>query len=257
MIKHTFFSHNDLFLNMKILAVITARGGSKGIPQKNLRKLDEKPLIEYTIQAAKSSRLINKIIVSTDSQKIANFSKSRHVEVPFLRPKKLSQSNSSTIDVIYHTVEYLKKHENYVPDIITILQPTSPLRTSNELDKSIKLLKNSKNVTSILGVTKVKNHPFLYFEIKNSFLKPSKSDFQKYFQRQQFPTFFYPTGSIYTFWYKTLKKYGNIYGPKIKPLLIDVEDSIDIDTPNDLFAAEMKIKNWKKFMRRYNNEKVN
>jgi len=240
---------------MKILAIIPARGDSKGIPQKNLRQLNGKPLIEYTIQTAKSSKLIDKIILSTDSQKIVNFSKSKKVETPFLRPKKLSQSNSRTIDVINHTVEFLKKYENYIPDIITILQPTSPLRTSNDLDRSIKLLKNSKDVSSILGVAEVKNHPFLCFQIKNSFLNPFKSNFQKFYQRQKFPIFYYPTGSIYTFWYKTLKKYGNIYGPKIKPFIVDIEDSVDIDTPYDLFQAEMRVKYWKKFMTRYNKKK--
>ena len=242
---------------MKILAIIPARGGSKGIPDKNMRKIAGKPLIEYTINAAKSSKLINKIIVSTDSKKIANFSKSKGIEVPFLRPNNLSKSNSSTIDVINHTINFLKIYENYIPDIITILQPTSPLRTVNILDKSIKLLKNSQLSSSILGVVKVKNHPFLCFELKNSFLKPFKSNFKKYSQRQKFPIFYYPTGSIYTFWYKTLENYGNIYGSKIKPLLIDIEDSIDIDTPYDLFQAEMKIKNWDKFMTNYSNKKVN
>ena len=242
---------------MKILAIIPARGGSKGIPDKNMRKIAGKPLIEYTINAAKSSKLINKIIVSTDSKKIANFSKSKGIEVPFLRPNNLSKSNSSTIDVINHTINFLKKYENYIPDVITILQPTSPLRTVNILDKSIKLLKNSQLSSSILGVVKVKNHPFLCFELKNSFLKPFKSNFKKYSQRQKFPTFYYPTGSIYTFWYKTLENYGNIYGSNIKPMLIDVENSIDIDTPYDLFQAEMRIKNWDKFMVNYSNKKVN
>ena len=87
---------------MKILAIIPARGGSKGIPDKNMRKIAGKPLIEYTINAAKSSKLIDKIVLSTDSKKIANFSKSKGIEVPFLRPKKISTSNSSTIDVINH-----------------------------------------------------------------------------------------------------------------------------------------------------------
>ena len=96
---------------MKILAIIPARGGSKGIPDKNMRKIAGKPLIEYTINAAKSSKLIDKIIVSTDSKKIANFSKSKCVEVPFLRPNNLSKSNSSTIDVINHTINFLKIYE--------------------------------------------------------------------------------------------------------------------------------------------------
>jgi CMP-N,N'-diacetyllegionaminic acid synthase len=242
---------------MKVLAIIPARSGSKGIPGKNMRKIAGKPLIEYSINAAKYSKIIDKIVVSTDSKKIADFAKYKKIDVPFLRPKKISKSNSNTLDMINHTVDFLKTHENYTPDIITILQPTSPLRTTEILDKSIKMLKNSKNHTSILGVSKVKNHPFLCFGLENLSLKPYKSDFQKYSQRQKFPTYFYPTGSIYTFWYKTLKKYGNIYGPKIKPVIIDIEDSIDIDNSYDLFNAEMKIKNWKKFNIKYDNEKVN
>ena len=236
---------------METLALILARGGSKGIPDKNMRRLAEKPLIEYTINAAKSSRLINRIIVSTDDCKIAKFAKSKNIEVPFLRPKKYSQSKSKTIDVINHAINFLQTHDEYSPNIVTILQPTSPLRTSIDIDKSIKLLKNSKNTSCVLGVTKIKTHPYLSFESKNGFLIPFKSNFEKYFQRQKFPTFYYPTGSIYTLWTKTLSKYHSIYGPKLKPMFIDVENSIDIDTPYDLFQAEMKYNNWNTFIKKY------
>lgn len=237
---------------MNILAIITARGGSKGIPQKNMRKINGKPLIEYSIKTAKSSKFVNKILVSTDDKKTANFSKSKNIEVPFLRPKKLAQSKSRTIDVINHTLEFLKINEKYIPDIITILQPTSPLRSVTEIDKSIQMLKNNKTISSVLGVVEVKNHPFLCFKLKNSFLSPYKSDFQKFYQRQKFPSFYYPTGSIYTFWNKTLTKYGNIYGPKIKPLKINIENSIDIDTSFDLFQTEMRLIHWNNFLKKYN-----
>jgi CMP-N-acetylneuraminic acid synthetase len=240
---------------MKILAIIPARGGSKELPLKNLRKLAGKPLIEHTIMAAKESRLINKILVSTDDKNIAKFSKSKGIEVPFLRPKKYSQSNSPTIDVINHALDFLNSNQHYVPDILTILQPTSPLRSSQLLDKSIRLLMNSK-ASSVLGVTKVKNHPYLCFVTGKSYLRPFKTNFQKYNQRQKFPIFYYPTGSIYTLWNKTLKKYGNIYGPKIKPLVIPTENSIDIDSLYDLFETEMRIQYWEKYMKRNLNDNV-
>jgi len=230
---------------MNILAIIPARGGSKGIPQKNIKKLYKRPLIEYSINAAKSSKKINKIIVSTDNEKIAKISKSLGIEVPFLRPKKISADNSQTVDLIKHTIKKLKKNE-FVPDIITILQPTSPFRTSHMIDKSINLLKKT-DATSVISVTEIKKHPFLWFEIQNEYLKSVKKDAHKFYQRQLFPKIFYPTGAIYTFWTSTLTRYNSIYGPKIKPMIVkDEMQNLDIDDNFDFFVAEMGMKYWKK-----------
>lgn len=116
---------------MKILALIPARGDSKGIPNKNIQKIGGKYLIEYTINSAKRSKLIDKIIVSTDSKKIASISKKLGAEVPFLRPKKISIDKSPTIEVIKHTLGFLSNNQFYVPDIILLLQPTSPFRSKD------------------------------------------------------------------------------------------------------------------------------
>lgn len=241
---------------MDVLAIIPAQGGSKGIPQKNIQKLDGRPLIEFTIKAAKNSKKISRIIVSTDDRKIAHFSKSLGVEVPFLRPKRFSHSRSPTIETVRHTLKFLQIHDSYVPDIVLILQPTSPLRTTKIIDKSIRLLKNS-NATSVLGVTNIKQHPYLSFSLKSKYLKPFKSNFKKYYQRQRFTKLFYPTGSIYTFWLRTLKKYGDYYGPRIKPLIIPYEDSIDIDNIFDLFIAEIRIFQWEKYKKRFSKNNSN
>ena len=227
----------------KILAIIPARFGSKNIPLKNIQPINKKPLIAYTIESALGSKKINKIIVSTDSPKIVSISKKYDVEIPFLRPKKHSTSKSSTNSVVSHTLDFLS-NQKYIPDIITILQPTTPFRTSDDIDKSIKLLEKT-HATSVLGVTKMKRHPYKSFWLDNKFLKPFKSDFKKFFQRQLLPPLYFPTGSIYTFWYQTFKKYGNYYGPKIKPLILDNE--IDIDDWEDLFFLEMKLKYWNSF----------
>ncbi len=230
---------------MNILAIIPARGGSKEIPQKNIKKLCGKPLIEYTINAAQRSKKINKIIVSTDNKKIAKISKYLGVEMPFLRPKKISADNSPTIDLIRHTIKELKKNE-FVPDIITILQPTSPFRTSQMIDKSINLLKKT-DATSVISVTKINKHPFLWFEIQGEYLKSVKKDVHKFYQRQLFPNIFYPTGAIYTFWTSTLTKYDSIYGSKIKPMIIkDEMQNLDIDNDFDFFVAKMGMKYCKK-----------
>ena len=196
---------------MEILGIITARGGSKGIRKKNLRKVSGIPLIEYTIKAAKKSKKITRLIESTDSQKIIKLAKKLKVEVPFRRPAKYSRDNSLSSDVINHALQFLKKDENYSPDIVIILQPTSPLRDPSNIDKSTELLINSKS-SSVLGVFPMKQYPFKAFMLnKNKFLTPFKKQLNKYSQRQNIPLFYYPTGSLYTFWTKTFLNHGNIY----------------------------------------------
>ncbi|MHA7646445.1 acylneuraminate cytidylyltransferase family protein [Nitrosopumilus sp. S4] len=235
---------------MNILGIIPARGGSKGIPQKNLRKILGKPMLQYSFDAAKKSQ-INKILVSTDDKKIAQFAESQGIEVPFLRPKKLSRDTAKTFDVINHTLNYLLKIEDYTPDIVIILQPTSPLRTKEMIDKSIKLLKN-KNTTSVISVSKVKTHPSSSFSYDGKFLKPLRKDFKKFDRRQQYSPVYFPTGAIYTTWNTTIKKYMTIYGPRIKPLITEQEFSVDIDTKFDMFIAEMTLHYWKNFSRKFN-----
>ena len=229
----------------KILAIIPARGGSKGIRRKNLQKLSGKPLIAHTIIAAKKTKSINKIIVSTDDKEIEKISKNNGAEVPFLRPKQISKDTSSTIEVIKHALKFLQENQSYVPDIIILLQPTSPLRTSQLITKTINTLKKSK-ATSVITVSKITKHPYASYWLKNDFLKPFEKNFTKYSRRQEFPDLFFPTGAVYTFWYDTLKKFNSLHGPKIKPIVVHDED-IDIDNLRDLFFAEMMLKNWKKY----------
>ena len=236
---------------MEILGIIPVRKNSRGIPLKNIQKINGIPLVEHTIRTAKKTTKISRLILSTDSEEIAKIAQKLGIEVPFLRPKKYSTTNSPTSDVIFHALDYLKKKENYEPDIITILQATSPLRQPSTIDKSVRLLVNS-NATSILGVSQMKQNPFLAFTLgSNKFLKPHMKNFQKFFQRQKFPKFYYPSGSIYTFWKKTLEEYGNIYGPKIKPLVVSKEESIDIDDILDLFISENILKNWKSYKKNF------
>ena len=229
----------------KILAIIPARCGSKGIRRKNLQKLSGKPLIVHTIIAAKKTKSINKIIVSTDDKEIGKISKNNGAEVPFLRPKQISKDTSSTIEVIKHALKFLQENQSYVPDIIILLQPTSPLRTSQLITKTINTLKKSK-ATSVITVSKITKHPYASYWLKNDFLKPFEKNSTKYSRRQEFPDLFFPTGAVYTFWYDTLKKFNSLYGPKIKPIVVRDED-IDIDNLRDLFFAEMMLKNWKKY----------
>ena len=197
------------------------------------------------ISLSLKSKKINRIIVSTDNLHIKKIAEKFGAEVPFLRPKKISQGKSSTLDVIIHALTYLSNHESYIPDIVTLLQPTTPFRTTEMIDLSIRMLQRS-NADIVLGVKISKNHPFRSFWHKK-FLKPLKKDFLKYHQRQLFPTNYYPTGEIYTFWTKNLTKFNHIYGPKIVPLISKKNQiSIDIDNPVDFFIAEQIMSNLRK-----------
>jgi len=235
---------------MEILVIIPARGSSKGIPQKNIKSLAGKPLIAYSIESAKKSKLVNRIIVSTDSKKIGGIAKKYGAEIPFYRPKKISGDRASTLDSIKHTLEFLKKKESYVPDVVIILQPTSPLRSNELIDKAIKKLKKSK-ADIVLEITKIKTHPYRGFWPHGNFLKPFKKDFLKYHQRQTLPTCYFPTGEIYVFWTQNIQKYRNIYGPKIQGIIkLENEPRNDINSLFDFFVTEMKIKYWKEYKKK-------
>jgi len=237
---------------LKVLAIIPSRGGSKGIINKNIQKIGGKPLIEHTIISAKKSKKIDKILISTDDKKILKIAISMGVDAPFLRPKKISSDTASSLEVIKHALKFLEK-QNYFPDIICLLQPTSPFRDDDLIDKSIKLLVKSK-ATSVIGVSKIKSHPYGSFWKKNNFLKPFQPSFQNYSRRQSLPDLYFPTGSIYIFSLNTLKKYDSIYGPKIKPMIISQQNDVDIDTLFDLFIAEMKLTHWKNYEKKFHNK---
>ena len=142
--------------DMKILAIIPARGGSKGVPLKNIRKLNGNPLIEYTIKSAKKSKYVNRIIVSTDDKKIAAIAKSSGAEIPFIRPKRLAVSSAKTIDVVKHTLSTLKKKFGYEPDVVTLLNQTVPFRNEDSIDESIQVMVKSKAYI-VIHVKEIKN----------------------------------------------------------------------------------------------------
>ena len=150
---------------MKVLAIIPARSGSKGIHLKNIKKLNKKPLVQYTIDVAKKCKMIDRIIVSTDDKKISDICKKLGAEVPFLRPKEISEDLSPMEKVVSHTVNFLE-NESYFPDIIVLLQPTSPFRSHKEIDRAIRIFSKSK-ATSLVEVKKTDNHPYKSFKKKN------------------------------------------------------------------------------------------
>jgi CMP-N,N'-diacetyllegionaminic acid synthase len=228
---------------MSILAIIPARGGSVGLKNKNMFPLNGKPLLFYTIEAAKKTKLIDRIIVSSDSKKILNFSKKKLVEI-IKRPKKISGSKSKTHHTIIHCLNYLKKYENYVPDIVLILQPTSPLRNSKHISEAIKIFLKNKQATSLVSCTKVPHnlHPMSLMKENNkgylvNFLKGKKN----FYRRQDKDLLFARNGaSIYIIKHSHVSKF--LFGGKIIKFLMNEESSVDIDSLEDIKKAEIILK---------------
>ncbi|MFQ5713597.1 MAG: cytidylyltransferase domain-containing protein [Candidatus Scalinduaceae bacterium] len=226
---------------MEILGFIPARGGSKGIPGKNLVKLNGYPLIHYTIKEALSSRRISRLILSTEDNEIATIAKKMGAEIPFLRPVELAQDNSIIEDAIKHLLNELRKKEAYRPDIIALLHPTTPLRTKKHIDESIDLFIKSETDT-VVSVSPPMEHPaeMVYFdEEKMKFLMDI--DTRKK-QRQQYPECYFINGAIYVFSLDSFEKYGNRIGERVVPYFMKSIESIDIDTMDDLVISELLIK---------------
>jgi len=226
----------------KFLAIITARGGSKSIPKKNIKKLAGKPLIKYTLEAAKKSKLLNRYIVSTDDKEIADYCKRRGAEVPFMRPKYLATDTAKSLDVLVHAVKYLEKKEGYRPDYIITLQPTSPLRTSQDIDNSIKLILKNKEADSLVSVIPIQNthHPYKVMTFNGKYLNQYKKG--RVIRRQDLPEFYARNSAIYITKYDILMKDKKIIGNKCLPYFMPKERSIDIDDKFDWGIAKFLLK---------------
>jgi len=225
---------------MKILSIIPARGGSKGIPLKNLKIVNGKPLLDYSVCSSLNSALISRTIVSTDNQKIFNQAKKLGAEI-IRRPKKLSTDKSSIETTIDHCLRYLEKKERYVPDIIILLQNTSPLRTEKHIDNAIKLFVRSKCDSVLSGF---KSHSFFWLSKNGNFI-PINYNPKKRPNRQQFNNQFIENGAIYITKYSAFKKSHCRISGKIRLYEMPQELSIDIDTPLDLKRARHHIKKLK------------
>ncbi len=224
----------------KFLAVIPARGGSKTILRKNIKPLCGRPLIEYTLDAAKASKLLNRIVLSTDNEEIASIGRKKGSKVPFLRPEELAGDDCPTLPVIQHAVNFLEEKENYRPDYIVVLQPTSPLRTAEHIDEALHILMET-GADSVVSVTEMPHryNPCSIMKIVKGKLVPFIQEGEKYTQRQLKPAFYARNGAaIYAFKYETLIKKNSLYGDDCRPYLMSKADSVDIDDMIDFDFAE-------------------
>jgi len=232
-------------MNMKIMVIIPARGGSKGIPDKNIVSLGGRPLISYVIEAAKRSGYINRIIVSTDSDSIAEVSRQYGAETPFMRPSEFAQDDSPVMPALYHAVEWLDKNEGYSADILLMFQPTSPFIQAQQIDKAIEILLSNKDADAVTTVIEVPHvfHPYNVREIKKdgSVVFSMSKEHDLYPTRQLKPKF-YAFGNFYVFRYNTLVKQCSLYGQRCLPMIIDPLTAFDINYPSDLTIAEAILK---------------
>ncbi len=239
--------------NSNILAIIPARGGSKGIKKKNMALLNGEPLLKYTFDAAKESSLINRIILSTDDPVFAEYGRKNGIEVSF-RPKELSGDASPMKDVInYHLKELLET--GYEPDIFILLQPTSPLRTAAHIDEALESLIKDREADAVVSVVDVP-HEFLPLKLmepkEDGSLGFFRSDGEKYTTRQELPRLYARNGAaVYAVYTESYRKTGSLYGTRCIPYYMKQEESVDIDSYFDLFLADCIMKYYPEWKRRH------
>ena len=229
-----------MYNGKRILALIPARGGSKGLPGKNIRELAGKPLIAWTIETAVSNPYIDKTVVSTDSDEIADVARRYRAEVPFLRPSRLSTDKAKGIDVSRHAVQWLKDHDDFF-DLILTLQPTSPLRQLEDVTNAIELF-FKKTARAVVSVCECQHHPWWTNRLPednslDGFLRPEALNTN----RQDLPTYYQLNGAIYLTTVKNMLCENIIYGQDGYAYIMPRERSVDIDTVEDLKFAELYI----------------
>ena len=229
----------------KFIAIIPARGGSKGLPKKNIKKLFGYPLISYSIIASKLSKLIDKTIVSTDSKEIAKIAQDYGAEVPFLRPKNISKDSSTDYEFIYHAINWFKKNKKDIPDYWIILRPTTPLRNPSIIDKAIKYIKQNKDCSSLVSIHEISETPAKMFGMSGKYLhglSPFDPRNEYYIlPRQQFPPTYSGNGYIDIISTHTIIDAKMLYGERI--LGFDTSFINEIDNINDFETIENKYLN--------------
>jgi CMP-N-acetylneuraminic acid synthetase len=227
-------------MKKRIICIIPARGGSKGVPKKNIKLLNGKPLMQYTYEFAKQLGIFETICLSTDSIEIFNIGNNLGMEVPFLRPEIISTDNSSSLDVIKHAVEYYKKVLNKEFDFVCLLQPTVPFRDADLLLNEIILFLKQQEYDTLISFRKVphKYNPEWVFKMNsesNAVLPLDENGITK--RRQDLLNYYYRDGSLYLFKIENLLS-DSIYGNSILPIILTDNNDVNIDTIEDWIEAE-------------------
>lgn len=232
----------------EVLAIIPARGGSKGIPRKNIRDFAGYPLIAYSIKAATASNVVTRVIVSTDDEEIASVARAYGAETPFLRPAEHAQDNTTDLPVFQHALHWLAENEHYHPEVVVQLRPTSPIRPLSCVDDAVNVLLSHPEADSVRGVVEAGQCPYKMWRIDSSsgHMNPLigvEGILEAYnAPRQKLPTVFWQTGHIDAIRPQAILKQGSMSGRVVMPLIIDPRFTVDIDNPSDWTQAEWLVR---------------
>ncbi len=227
-----------------ILGLIPARGGSRGLPRKNLLPVCGKPLLAYTIEEALASRNLSRVVVSTDDHEIAKVALELGAEVPFMRPEELARDETAALPVIRHAVSFLEETEGWPAQVIVYLQPTSPLRRREHIDQAVDLLV-SQEADCVVSVIQVPHQfsPVSLMRLEGGFLVPFLPEGQEILRRQDKPLLYARNGpAVLACTYETAMKANVLYGKRTLPLVMNPEDSVDVDSLFDLSLVEWILK---------------
>jgi|CXWL01.1.fsa_nt_gi CMP-N-acetylneuraminic acid synthetase len=221
-----------------VLGLITARGGSKGVPRKNVRTVARKPLIAWTIESARQSRRLDRIVVSTDDDEIASVSRQFGAVVPFMRPPELARDDSPHIDVVLHALRWLAQEEKYEPEYVLLLQPTSPLRTAEDIDGMIDLALE-RRAEAVVSVSPACDHPYLAKRVDSEgVIAPFMECPLAYARRQDLPPAYALNGALYLQQCAGLLKRQSFEGCRTIAYIMPRQRSLEVDTEADLIEVE-------------------
>jgi CMP-N-acetylneuraminic acid synthetase len=225
-----------------VLALVPARGGSKSIPGKNIKPLAGKPMIGYTLEAARECPAIDRIVVSTDSEEIAAVARTFAAEVPFMRPAELAGDLVTDLPVFQHALAWLSHEQRFEPSIIVHLRPTAPLRRSSHITAGIEQLL-ATNADSVRSICRAKQHPQKMWAMRDRYLVPfiANSGFVEPYNmpRQQLPPAYVQNGSVDVAWRRTILELGSMTGTRIAALEMEPAESVNIDDELDFRMAEL------------------
>ena len=227
---------------MEVLAIIPARSGSKSVVDKNIRLIDNKPMIAYSIEHALSCELINRVIVSTDSEKYAQIAREYGAQVPFIRPAEYATDDALDIDVFRHALSFLKESEGYVPDIVVQLRPTYPIRRISDITAMIERLRDDETLDSVRCIAPAKEIPHkMWFMSDEQVLRPVLDEPHECYNmpRQKLEKAYYQNACIDVVRSSVISEMGSMSGRKIGGYLMD--ENFDIDTEEDFIRARDRL----------------
>jgi len=234
-----------MYANRSILALIPARGGSKGLKKKNISPLLGKPLIAWTIEQALKSKYLDRVVISTDNKEIAEISQKYGAEVPFIRPPELARDDSKVIDTVLHALDFFKE-QNLNFDYLALLEPTSPLRRNDDIDKGIKKLIDNGNIAeSLISVGEIAlEHPIYSKKIdKNGYITSFLKMEWAGSLRQKLPKAYFPYGVIYIAKVSAIRKHKTVYPDRVLPFFIERWQNYEINDIWDFLCVEAILKN--------------